>query len=771
MKRIIMVGNTHFDPVWLWRWDEAMASIRSTFRSALERMKEDENFCYSFSAPSVFEWIKNTDPGLFEKIKGRIAEGRWELGEGWWLQPDCNSASGESYIRHGLYTQKYFEKNFGKTCDTVFNIDSFGHSAQLPQIISKCGMKNYAFWRPNEEHMHLPQALFRWVGIDGSSLKCYRVGGTGGEIFTENFEKDTMEKIFEDNTSHDIMCVFGVTDHGGAPTKSQMEIINRLSEERNDCIIKFGTEKEFFDGVSEMPEVRGELQVKFIGPYSNINEIKKNNRKAEYACQNAESASVIAEKLCGKEYPKEKLRSAWLDVLFNQFHDILGGTSIKSAYFDARNLHGRAIQTANEVMHYALQTVTASMKMPGRNPDNEWNIAVWNLNGFEYTSPVEAEVQWAWEFPWYSGGIELEDEKGIVYPCQIITEECTVPGFRSRFVFRDKIPSFGCKTYIVRKTNKPCTGVSESFESTGFRLEKSDFGFDITDKKTGKTYKNMFAPYVLGDICDTWGFNKTVFENEKFPFELVSLKTTESGDLRTSVKAEYSYGKSTFEQTITMYDDIIDVSWKVLWNEKHKALKIGFPAKKCTVSIPAGFIERGKCEFERPMSEWIKTENFAIASDSAFAYGFDGEKIGITILRSCIFGDLRTEELKEREYEYTDQGETAGRFRLCFEDIAHEAIALNNPPVIISEANHGGKLPSENSIFSCGGALITAVKQTEDGKNTVIRITEENGCETAARLYAEGKIYETALRPFEIKTVIYDGENFTETDMLEAVSC
>ena len=105
MKRIIMVGNTHFDPVWLWRWDEAMASIRSTFRSALERMKEDENFCYSFSAPSVFEWIKNTDPGLFEEIKERIAEGRWELGEGWWLQPDCNSASGERYLRHGLYMQ------------------------------------------------------------------------------------------------------------------------------------------------------------------------------------------------------------------------------------------------------------------------------------------------------------------------------------------------------------------------------------------------------------------------------------------------------------------------------------------------------------------------------------------------------------------------------------------------------------------------------------------------------------------------------------------
>lgn len=653
MKKITAVGNTHFDPVWLWRWDEAMASIRATFRSALERMEEDEDFCYSFSSPAVFEWIKNTDQVLFEKIKERISEGRWELGEGWWVQPDCNCACGESYIRHGLYTQRYFKENFGKTCETVFNIDSFGHNAQIPQIISKCGMKNYVFWRPNEEHMHLPQALFKWTGIDGTSVKCYRLGGSGGEIFTENFEKDTMEKIIKDNSPHDIMCVFGVTDHGGAPTKAQMEIIKRFSASEKDREIKFGTEKEFFDGVSDMPEVKGELQVKFIGPYSNINEIKKNNRIAEYACINAESASVIAEMLIKKDYPKTKITDCWKDILFNQFHDILGGTCIKSAYFDARNLHGRAIQTANEIMHYALQSVTSQIKMPGKNPDNEWNLTVWNLNGFEIDAPIEAEVQWAWEFPWYKGGIELTDSSQNTFECQIITEECTVPSFRSRFVFRDKIPSFGYKTYVIRKTNTEVTPLENKFESSGFLLAKTDCGFNLTDKKSGKTYKNMFFPYALKDNCDTWGFNKTVFEDKKIPLTKKSVYTTESGNIRTSVKAEYSYGNSVFEQTIIMYNDIVDVKWRILWNEKHTALKLGFPSKKCTVSIPYGFTEREKCRFERPMSEWIKTENFGIASDSSFAYDFDGNQIGITLIRNCIYGDLRTEELNtSREYEY-----------------------------------------------------------------------------------------------------------------------
>ena len=132
MKNFYMIGNTHFDHVWLWKWDEAMASIRATFRSALDRMDEDGGFVYSFATPPVFDWIKRTEPELFDKIKKRIAEGRWELAEGWWDQPDCYGASGESYIRQGLYGQRYLKENFGKFAKTVFNIDSFGHSPPTP---------------------------------------------------------------------------------------------------------------------------------------------------------------------------------------------------------------------------------------------------------------------------------------------------------------------------------------------------------------------------------------------------------------------------------------------------------------------------------------------------------------------------------------------------------------------------------------------------------------------------------------------------------------
>ena len=135
MATVYMTGNTHFDPVWLWRWDEAMASIRATFRSVLERMEEDGDFQYAFSAPAVFEWILATDPELFEKIQKRVEEGRWELGEGWWLQADAYTGLGESYVRQGLYGQRWLHRHFGKISRTLYAIDSFGHPDTLPALL------------------------------------------------------------------------------------------------------------------------------------------------------------------------------------------------------------------------------------------------------------------------------------------------------------------------------------------------------------------------------------------------------------------------------------------------------------------------------------------------------------------------------------------------------------------------------------------------------------------------------------------------------------
>ena len=366
MKKIYMIGNTHFDPVWLWKWDEAMSSITATFRSALDRMNEYPGFIYSFATPPVFEWIKNTNPKLFEEIKQRVADGRWEIHEGWWLQPDCFTPMGESLARQGLYGQRYLKQNFGSYTNTVFNIDSFGHPEAIPQILKKSGIDNYMFCRPERKHIELENPFFNWQSKDGSVVKAYR---DDEEPYVRDIG-EMMDKM--SNKDYDSMLVYGVTDHGGAPTiKAIEQIINRDDAD-------FATTKEFFDNHNTDYTVKGELVTGDFGVYVNNSKIKAANRKAEYAALNAEKSCVIA-----NNPQREKLTKCWQDILFNQFHDILGGASIKAAYEDAFNLYGRAISDAKEIMHYNLLKVTNNINMPGKN-QNLHKVPSQELNSLKH---------------------------------------------------------------------------------------------------------------------------------------------------------------------------------------------------------------------------------------------------------------------------------------------------------------------------------------------------------------------------------------------------
>ena len=134
-----MIGNAHLDPVWLWRWQEGFAEIKATFASALERMKEFPEFIFTCACASYYKWVEENCPEMFEEIKQRVKEGRWVIVGGWWVQPDCNMPSGESYVRHGLYSQRYFYEKFGIMAKVGYNVDSFGHSGMLPQILKKAG--------------------------------------------------------------------------------------------------------------------------------------------------------------------------------------------------------------------------------------------------------------------------------------------------------------------------------------------------------------------------------------------------------------------------------------------------------------------------------------------------------------------------------------------------------------------------------------------------------------------------------------------------------
>jgi len=789
VKKIYMVGNTHFDPVWMWHWNEALSAITATFRAALERMDEYEDFIYSFSAPAVFEWIRNTDQHLFERIKKRVEEGRWELGEAWWLQADCNGATGESYVRQGLYAQNYFLKHFHKRSNTVFNIDSFGHPGSLPQILAGCGVENYVFWRPYEDDRHLDCDLFWWKGWDGTTIRAYR-GGNEGAGYPAILDDKKFANILTlaEEIPNDELIAYGVTDHGGAPTKRMIELIlQHQKETEGKYDLRFGRIDSFFEvaDMSSVPEVTGEILVKYTGPYSNFTEIKKNNRKSEYKIMNAEKVSVIAEKLLQRAYPAEQIYDCWKDILFNQFHDILGGACIREAYFDQRNLHGRAMQNADEMVHFALQDITNQIKMPGKNPDTIWNLVVWNLNGFSVDTEVEAEVQWAPEFEWYDGGIELIDEQGTVIPCQLIHTYSVVPRFRSRFVFKAKIPSLGYRSYIVKQTyeeikdtQRTSTGI---LENERFMLKYGTNGIEsIWDKCSNEKLTEMiFRPYVREDHGDTWGFNISLFEKEKQFLSLTKAEVYEEGSIRKTLKLEWEYNKSTVVQYISLYNTHIDCKYKVLWNEERAALKFGFCAGKEMMSAaaaPYGMANREKSEYEKPMGEWVKLydekRKIILLSDSIFSYDFDGENIGTTIVRNCIHADMGhdIDYYTGRDFEYMGQGISEGQIRLLFEgNESVEGMLFNNPPIIMCEANHEGIFDSMASFYESTNEniLLTTLKKAEKEDSYVVRTVNVSDKEMEADITLFDYKVSTRNNPLEIKSLMTEHASFKDVTMLE----
>ena len=163
LKRVHMIGNAHIDPVWLWQWPEGYQEVRATFHSALDRMDEYPEFVFTCTSVAFLDWVDEHDPELFERMRERIEDGRWQVIGGWWIEPDCNIPSGESLVRQGLYGQRWLRDRLGITATTGANLDSFGHNATIPQLLAKSGMDSYVFLRPQRHEKELPGPTFRWV--------------------------------------------------------------------------------------------------------------------------------------------------------------------------------------------------------------------------------------------------------------------------------------------------------------------------------------------------------------------------------------------------------------------------------------------------------------------------------------------------------------------------------------------------------------------------------------------------------------------------------
>jgi len=785
--RLHMIGNAHIDAVWLWPWSESVSVAHSTFQSALDRMNEDPGLMMTTSSSQFYEWVAENDPELLAAIGRRVEEGRWDLVGGWWVEPDVNIPNGESLARQGLYGQQTLKRLFGRTAAVGYNPDSFGHAGSLPQILKLEGMEDYVFMRPGVSEKKLPGNLFWWEGIDGTRTLTYRIPitYTDGDAPVGPLTHKILAEL-KPQPLRDAMEFFGVGDHGGGPTKTNMASIHAIQSEAGAPKLLYSTPDRYFSEVRQsllpgLPVVQDDLQHHSVGCYTAEASVKKGNRQAEAALLTAEKISAVGSVAWGAHYPKEELTEAWKRVLFLQFHDSMAGTALPEQYESVHEGHGRALDVSQQAISMAAQRL--AWQVPTTEPDSAY-LFVFNPHAWATTQNVEYDLGWRDNVP-----SSVEDEQGRPIPFQWVQATTAAQG-RRRLVAQVSLPAFGYRQIRIRKAAAAESSAS-AVNATGSTMENehlrvtfsADGALGIFDKDAGREVfhggSTGARAVVLNDQNDTWAHNLVAYTEELGSFRQDGLKVVENGPLRSLVRVHSVFGSSSLTTDWILYAGSRNLEARVTldWHEHMKMLKFSFPLDvenpAATYEIAYGAMQRATKGEEDPGQRWVdvagdrtgKPYGLTVINDAKYGYSVNGSDLRVSVARGAVYANHMPQQIEPGiDYQWQDQGVQTFRMILVphsgsWQDagvvrLAEELVA---PAPVVYQGIHRGRRPQADSFLSVDApdVVVSAIKQPEEGEGLIVRLYETAGRATKTTLdlhFANAK-WTGSLGPFQIKTL------------------
>jgi alpha-mannosidase len=607
-----------------------------------------------------------------------------------------------------------------------------------------------------------------------------------------------------------MMAFYGVGDHGGGPTRTNLDSIRRLDAAGSMPRLLHSTPRRFFDAVGPsadgLPVFAGELQHHAIGCYAAHSGVKRWIRRAEGMLAAAEVWATLSTAVAGQHYPAPDLRRAWKQVLFNQFHDTFGGTAIEPAYEDARDQLGEACSIAARAHNLAVQSISRQIGIaagPGEVP-----IVVFNPHPWPVTTTVELEY----------GDLRstdgLVDDEGRAVAHQDVQSYATVRPWRSRVAFEADVPALGYRTYRMtprgaRPGPSPLRAEGTTLENERIRLELDlasgataalvlrEDGHDVVDLNGSGGSRAA----ILDDTSDTWGHRLLSYRTEIDRFEATNVELIEAGPVRGILRVDSRYGDSRLIQdyVLSAQADAVEVRVILDWREKARLLKLRFPTALDDVvaayEIPYGVLERAPNGDEEPGQRWIDVtghlaesdERFglAILNDGKYAFDCDRGEPAVTAVRSPIYAHHEpTLPSPGVRYQFQDQG--IQRFTLTLvphrggwadAGLTRRAMVVNQAPTVLLESGHDGPLPGAASYgrLEPDTVVLGALKVAEDGDDVVVRVAETAGRtgDVLIGLPVLGREIRFAIAPFEIRTfrVPRDaGRDPHEVDLLERPS-
>jgi alpha-mannosidase len=824
LKKIHLVCNAHLDPVWLWEWPEGAGEALSTFRTAAEFCEHEDGFIFCHNEALLYQWAEEYEPALFKRIQTLVAKGKWNILGGWFLQPDSNMPSGESFVRQVLLGKRYFKEKFGVDVKTGANLDPFGHTRGLVQILAKSGYHSYLFCRPDRAFAALPADEFVWVGYDGSEIMAARVQahynsrGGGARAKVEDWMKTHPDKGLS-------VLLWGIGDHGGGASKRDLADLKELMTSTPDFEIVHSTAEAYFEELSErkdaLPRHADDINPWAVGCYTTMARVKQRHRRLENEIYGAEKMASAAAFQGLMKYPETELRSAIRDLAFAEFHDILPGSSIEPVEEGAIRLLDHGLEMASRVKAGAFFALAAGEKPP---EDGEIPIFVYNPHPFKIDGIISCEFQD--HEPNFEGGYLTPKifRKGRPLPCQPEKELSNLSlEWRKKVVFAAELEPgrmnrFSCR--LEKSGVKPSPILKEANGIIHFKTR--DLEVDIS-AATGLIERcridgadflapGAFRPLVIADNADPWGMSVRAFRSVVGAFTLLdpengtrfsgvsqgllpSVRIIEEGEVRTIVEAVLGYGNSfiCLRYKLPKKGTEIEIEARLLWNEKDKMLKLSVPTHlgpgRYLGQTAYGVEELPSTGDEAVSQKWAavvsneKALALTLINDGVYGSDFADGEIRISLVRSPAHSADPAGERpllhQDRFIPRIDQGQHVFRFWINggksnerLEAVDREALVKNEKPYVLPYFPPGNKKKARPcALLSDPAVQIAALKKAEQGKDLIIRLFEPTGRDrtfelTLPMLRAETMV---ALKGFEIKTLRFDKKTkaFREVDLLE----
>lgn len=815
-RTIHMVGNAHLDLAWLWPWQEGYAEARATFWSAIQRMDEYPDFVFTCDQVALLAWVEEQDPELFARIRERVAQGRWRNVGGWWVEPDCILPMGESFVRQGLLGQRYLMDRFGEATTVGMNVDPFGHHAALPAILRGQGLDSYVFLRPGPHESDLPGTAFWWEAPDGSRVLAYRIpfeycsgaGPVDGQV----------DKALgaADRGLGDLMVCYGVGNHGGGPTRANIDSIRRYDAMGSFGRLLMSHPRAFLDGLGagagpdgarDLPVWQGGLHHHAVGCYSAHSGIKAWQRRAQWAVLTAERWAAVGAAAFGLPAPRDDLRRAWEQVLLTQFHDVLPGSAVEAVYDDARDQLGEAAAVAARITARTQNVLARQVDVPfeaGTQPVLVLNPHPW---------PVRAVVEV--NYGGLRGGAHVvdasvdpaddDDAAPVAVAAQAVRGWSTTSDpTRGAVAFAAEVPALGYRLYRLRPGRAPEGGApatAAAARASGTTLENEHLRVEVDpetgwlasllDKRTGvDVVGGARGPHavVATDASDTWGHRVVSYAGPGEAMKVTRVAAVEAGPLRARLRVEHAWGASTLVEDLVLVAgaDQLEVRARLDWREPGHLLKLRFPVAladpRATVEVPFAAVAIPVDGAEQAAQSWVEVAGTASGTRAGLALVTHGKhavdvspaddaagtdpSLGLTAVRSPSYAWHDPAELDpDGDHVHQDQGVQSFRYLLVphagdwrAAGLVRRAALLGRPVRAMLESSHPGALPRAASFVDDGGGpvMVTAVKPAEDEPDgdVVVRAVETTGRPARARIAVPvvGRVLVADFGPHQLRT-------------------